>query len=70
MTQEYLPFEEFLWDSFCDGQTRRELRLSPDELSILCRCYPEANYRACSPPSSDGKCWYVISLSHCTAKAI
>lgn len=70
MTQECLEFEEFLWDSFCDGQTRRELRLSEEELSLLCRCYPEATYSPCDTPTPDGKCWYAVSISHCVTKAI
>jgi len=70
MGQDWINFKEFLWDSFCDGQTKRELRLSDEELSFLCQCYPEASYRVAGTPSVDGKCWYAVSLSHCMAKAI
>lgn len=70
MAQDWLRFEEFLWESFCDGQTRRELRLSEEELSILRLHYPEATCHTDNIPSPDGKCWYTISLSPCIAKAI
>jgi hypothetical protein len=62
MTQDWMNFEEFLWDSFCDGQTKRELRLSQDELSYLQGRYPLASSSARSQKQSDGKTWYLITL--------
>lgn len=70
MGQDCIYFKEFLWDSFCDGQTNRELRLSDEELTFLYQCYPEAICRAAGTHSADGKCWYAVSLSPCIAKAI
>ena len=63
MAQDWMYFEEFLWESFCDGQTVRELRLSQDELSYLKGRYPMTSYSANSPEQGDGKTWYLITLS-------
>jgi len=66
MAQDWIIFEEFLWESFCDGQTSRELRLSQDELSYLKGRYPLASSSASSQTQSDGKTWYLITLSQRT----
>lgn len=62
MTQDWINFEEFLWESFRD-QTMRELRLSQDELSYLKGRYPFASSSARSQMQSDGKIWYLITLN-------
>lgn len=61
MAQNWMVFEEFLWDSFRNGQNMRELRLSQDELSYLKARYPLASYSRDSQ-EEDGKNWYVITL--------
>lgn len=62
MTQDWTNFEDFLWDSFCDGQETRELRLAQTELSYLKQRYPLSSYVATSSEQSDGKTWYLITL--------
>ncbi len=56
-------FDIFLWDSFSEGRTTRELRLSGPELMLLRETYPWASYVASSDPQADGTCWYCISLA-------
>lgn len=70
MTQDRMHFKDFLWDSFCDGQLTRELRLSQDELSCLHLHYPTAVCDATDLSPSDGKRWYCISLAPCIAQTI
>ena len=55
-------FEAFLWDSFCHGQTIRELRLSKDELQKLQAHYPAASLVEASA-ELEGKAWYHVTLS-------
>ena len=59
MAQNLEYFDEFLWESFCNGRAQRELRLSAEELRYLQARYP---LRAWEPigAEKDGKCWYVI----------
>lgn len=67
MEQHWLQFEEFLWDSFCEGRTHRELRLSTEELAFLQQHYPHATCAPCDGPQVDEKCWYMVHLPHCFA---
>lgn len=62
MARKSSPFDIFLWESFSEGRTTRELRLSGSELLLLQEAYPWASYVAASAPQEDGKCWYCISL--------
>ncbi len=61
MTKSWGYFEEFLWDSFREGGTVRELRLSQDELSYLKGRYPIASCQEAGA-SHEGKAWYQITL--------
>lgn len=61
MAQNWMAFEDFLWESFCNGQNMRELRLSQDELSYLKARYPLASCQS-ERREEDGKTWYVITL--------
>lgn len=67
MTQEQLSLEAFLWNSFCDGQRLRELRLSAAELSTLQAFYPSADCQRCTDDDSLEKAWYRVQLSPCSA---
>lgn len=58
--QDQRGFEEFLSQSFQDGQTRRELRLSPAETEYLQTHCPSLTVAPL--PASDGeKGWYLVS---------
>jgi len=61
MSQNWTAFEDFLWESFCDGQATRELRLSQEELLYLQTRYP-ASSCAHSGQEKDGKAWYLVSF--------
>lgn len=61
MPQNWTVFEDFLWESFCEGQAMRELRLSDEELQYLKARYPVSS---CAPrgQGQDGKSWYLVTL--------
>lgn len=63
MTRDWTGFDDFLWESFSEGQPLRELRLSREELHRLESRYP---LRGLEPTSAeqDGKRWYLIALGH------
>jgi hypothetical protein len=57
-------FEDFLIESFRDGVSRRELRLSAEELAYVKVKYPLATIEDLSSDvSKDGKSWYEVVLS-------
>ncbi|WP_342433694.1 hypothetical protein [Neobacillus sp. FSL H8-0543] len=57
-------FEEFLLESFRDGISCRELRLSADELAYVKVKYPRAMIKnLLSDVCADGKSWFEITLS-------
>ena len=56
-------FEEFLLESFGDGISCRELRLSAEELAYVKVKYPSATISLLSDTSADGKSWFEINLS-------
>ena len=57
-------FEEFLLESFGDGISCRELRLSAEELAYVKVKYPRAMIKSLlSDISEDGKSWYEVALS-------
>jgi hypothetical protein len=56
-------FEEFLQESFEDGITLRELRLSLGELGYVKEKFPGAAIVQVSTEDLDGKAWYEINLS-------
>jgi hypothetical protein len=59
-----VKFEEFLQESFEDGITQRELRLSLGELSYVQEKFPGAAIVQVSAEEDlDGKAWYEINLS-------
>lgn len=61
MSQNWTVFEDFLRESFCDGQANRELRLSEDELQYLKTRYPVSSC-ASKGQELDGKSWYLVTL--------
>ncbi|MGE5418341.1 MAG: hypothetical protein ACM3UZ_16505 [Acidobacteriota bacterium] len=61
---DFKMFHEFLKDSFRDGVSSRELRLSSEELEHLSSIYPKASWKPVSHGElADGKSWYEVSLS-------
>jgi hypothetical protein len=64
-------FEEFLNESFRDGISCRELRLSAEELAYVKVKYPLATIiESPSDVSPDGKSWYEVALSSVTSKKV
>ncbi|MBU8879940.1 hypothetical protein BGM26_13225 [Bacillus sp. FJAT-29790] len=56
-------FKEFLAESFGDGVTIRELRLSNDETEYIKRIYPKAKLnKSLTRETLDGKVWYKVTL--------
>jgi hypothetical protein len=57
-------FEYFLADSFREGNTLRELRLSDQEIDHLKKTYPRALLNQITvQDSSDDRVWYEVSFS-------
>jgi hypothetical protein len=64
-------FEEFLNESFRDGISCRELRLSAEELAYVKVKYPLATIKGLpSDVSADGKSWYEVSLSSAMSEKV
>ena len=63
VTNNAEKFAEFLSESFRDGVSFRELRLSIDEVDYLKRRYPKASVKK-SPTReySEDKSWYEVNL--------
>ena len=59
MKQKWEAFDEFLWESFRNGGTLRELRLSAEELLYLKARYPLESFTPLGE-EVEGKCWYLI----------
>lgn len=55
-------WQNFLWDSFADGESQRELRLSPKELELLLGCYPKSTALSTSETQKDGRAWYLVEI--------
>lgn len=61
---EPLKFENFLADSFKDGNMLRELRLSNKEIEYIKDKYPQAVIkRIMTDDNKDGRIWYELSFS-------
>ncbi|HEX7056832.1 MAG TPA: hypothetical protein VF260_06510 [Bacilli bacterium] len=61
---EEAAFAKFLADSFQDGTSIRELRLSEEEKQFILKTYPRSRVRPFSTDEyADGKTWYQVSLS-------
>lgn len=59
--QKKKDFERFLKESFENGISTRELRLSDDELQYLGELMPKAEVREMSDAvCSDGRRWYEV----------
>jgi hypothetical protein len=57
------PFEQFISESFPEGVTSRELRLSMDEAGYLKKKFPNAVLEEFSPGHyADGKVWFHVRL--------
>ncbi|MGE5404447.1 MAG: hypothetical protein ACM3PP_05865 [Candidatus Saccharibacteria bacterium] len=57
-------FREFLQDSFKDGVSSRELRLSSEELEHLRNMYPKASWKPVAHEElADGKSWFEVTVS-------
>ncbi|MDF2857568.1 MAG: hypothetical protein K0Q87_3419 [Neobacillus sp.] len=64
-------FEEFLNESFRDGISCRELRLSTEELAYVKVKYPLATIKGLpSDVSADGKSWYEVALSSAMSEKV
>lgn len=61
MNQDWLYLERFFFDSFPDGQVRRELRLSFEEQQYLHQKYPHVIWHCQGDPGC-GKVWYQVIL--------
>jgi hypothetical protein len=63
VTNKAEKFAEFLSESFRDGVSFRELRLSVEEVDFLKRRYPKASVKK-SPARhySEEKSWYEVNL--------
>jgi len=60
---EMEKFETFLAESFSDGVSFRELRLSDEEVDYLLRRYPNASVlKSTALESEDNKAWYEVNL--------
>ncbi|OIK09673.1 hypothetical protein BIV60_23270 [Bacillus sp. MUM 116] len=56
-------FETFLAESFSDGVSYRELRLSVEEVNYLLQRYPNASIlKSAALESQDDKAWYEVNL--------
>ncbi|MDR7002544.1 hypothetical protein [Neobacillus niacini] len=56
-------FKTFLEESFSDGVSYRELRLSDEEVDYLLKRYPNASIlKSPALESQDDKAWYEINL--------
>jgi hypothetical protein len=64
MTQDEVKrFEKFLAESFCDGITTRELRLSSQELAHLQKILPQALLsKIISSEDTGDKTWFDVTL--------
>lgn len=58
---EVEKFKDFLEESFGDGVTIRELRLSSEETEYIKRVYPRASFNQLKE-NPDGKAWYKVTL--------
>ncbi len=61
MTRNWLDLERFFCDSFPEGRTQRELRLSMEEQRYLQDKYPHVAWTPQGDPVS-GKIWYQAVL--------
>jgi hypothetical protein len=66
---EIRKFEEFLSESFEEGFTSRELRLSEEEREYIKSIYPKATIREIAATEySDGRMWFEVELGGGTGK--
>ncbi|MFD0826697.1 hypothetical protein ACT8ZR_13620 [Neobacillus sp. M.A.Huq-85] len=60
---EMEKLETFLAESFSDGVSFRELRLSDEEVDYLLRRYPNASVlKSTALESEDNKAWYEVNI--------
>lgn len=60
-TDEWTSFEKFFSESFIDGQTCRELRLSPQERDYILSHYPFVKVSPLNLEDSS-KAWYLVTI--------
>lgn len=61
MTRNWSYLEHFFRESFLEGQTRRELRLSQEEQRYLQDKYPRVVWQSQSEPVGE-KTWFQVTL--------
>lgn len=60
--KQWSYLEQFLSESFSEGQVSRELRLSPAERDYIVECYPSISILALDRQDTP-KGWYLVTVN-------